>query len=137
MLRYLNILIFSNFNPFQEIRVLQNLEHTNIVNYMGSEIVDDRFCIYLEYVHPGPINKYVREHCGAMTESVVRNFTRHILSGLAYLHSKKIVHRDIKGADLLVDAFGVVKLAEFGLAKHLSAYTTDLSLKGSQNWMAP
>ncbi|KAI7746930.1 hypothetical protein M8C21_020659, partial [Ambrosia artemisiifolia] len=120
-----------------EIRVLQTLEHPNIVHYLGSEMVEDRFCIYLEYVHPGPISKFVREHCGAMTESVVRNFTRHILLGLAYLHSKKIVHRDIKGANLLVDASGVVKLADFGLAKHLSAHTTDLSLKGSPHWMAP
>jgi serine/threonine protein kinase len=55
--------------------------------------VKDRFYIYLEYVHPGSINKYVREHCGAITESVVRNFTRHILSGLAYLHSMKTIHR--------------------------------------------
>lgn len=55
--------------------------------------VEDRFYIYLEYVHPGSINKYVREHCGAITESVIRNFTRHILSGLAYLHSKKTIHR--------------------------------------------
>nr|KAJ0218770.1 hypothetical protein LSAT_V11C300112110 [Lactuca sativa] len=55
-----------------------------------------------------------------ITESVVRNFTRHILSGLAYLHSKKTVHRDIKGANLLVDASGVVKVADFGLAKHVS-----------------
>lgn len=99
----------------QEIRVLRTLEHPNIVQYLGSEIVsfftlyislillinkllcsmqiEDRFCIYLEYVHPGAINKYVKEHCGALTESVVRNFTRHILSGLAYLHSKKTVHR--------------------------------------------
>lgn len=121
----------------QEIRVLRTLEHPNIVQYLGSEVVEDRFCIYLEYVHPGSINKYVREHCGAVTESVVRNFTRHILSGLAYLHSKKTVHRDIKGANLLVDASGVVKLADFGLAKHLSAHVTDLSLKGSPHWMAP
>ncbi|KAJ0818761.1 putative mitogen-activated protein kinase kinase kinase STE-STE11 family [Helianthus annuus] len=121
----------------QEIRVLRNLEHQNIVQYLGSEVVEDQFCIYLEYVHPGSINKYVREHCGAMTESVVRNFTRHILSGLVYLHSKKTVHRDIKGANLLVDPSGVVKLADFGLAKHLSPYMTDLSLKGSPHWMAP
>lgn len=121
----------------QEIRVLRNLEHPNIVQYLGSEMMEDRFCIYLEYVHPGSINKYVREHCGAVTESVVRNFTRHILSGLAYLHSKKTVHRDIKGANLLVDASGVVKLADFGLAKHLSPHSNDLSLKGSPHWMAP
>ncbi|KAJ9567579.1 hypothetical protein OSB04_003545 [Centaurea solstitialis] len=150
----------------QEIKVLRNLEHPNIVQYLGSEVVsffsasfilnpsnivediftteipssmqvEDKFCIYLEHVHPGSISKYVRERCGAVTESVVRNFTRHILSGLAYLHSKKTVHRDIKGANLLVDSSGVVKLADFGLAKHLSPYVVDLSLKGTPHWMAP
>ncbi|KAF8020259.1 hypothetical protein BT93_G0842 [Corymbia citriodora subsp. variegata] len=121
----------------QEIKVLSRLKHPNIVQYYGSEIVEDRFYIYLEYVHPGSINKYVRDHCGAITESVVRNFTRHILSGLAYLHSKKTIHRDIKGANLLVDASGIVKLADFGMAKHLTGQAADLSLKGSPYWMAP
>lgn len=121
----------------QEIKLLSNLKHSNIVQYYGSEIVEDRFYIYLEYVHPGSINKYVREHCGAITESVIRNFSRHILSGLAYLHSKKTIHRDIKGANLLVDSAGVVKLADFGMAKHLTGHEADLSLKGSPYWMAP
>ncbi|XP_030460486.1 mitogen-activated protein kinase kinase kinase 5-like isoform X1 [Syzygium oleosum] len=121
----------------QEIRVLRQFKHPNIVQYYGSEIVDDHFYIYLEYVYPGSINKYVREHCGTMTESVVRNFTRHILNGLAYLHSKRTIHRDIKGANLLVDATGVVKLADFGMAKHLTGQVSILSLKGSPYWMAP
>ena len=121
----------------QEIKVLSNLKHPNIVQYYGSEIVEDKFYIYLEFIHPGSINKYVRDHCGAITESVVRNFTRHILSGLAYLHSKKTIHRDIKGANLLVDSSGVVKLADFGMAKHLTGHSADLSLKGSPYWMAP
>ncbi|XP_076932968.1 mitogen-activated protein kinase kinase kinase 5-like [Bidens hawaiensis] len=120
----------------QEIDVLSKLKHPNIVQYYGSEIVEDRFYIYLEYVHPGSINKYVRDHCGGMTESIVRNFTRHIVSGLAYLHSTKTIHRDIKGANLLVDANGVVKLADFGMAKHLDGQVS-LSLKGSPYWMAP
>ncbi|KAJ3674396.1 hypothetical protein LUZ60_005012 [Juncus effusus] len=121
----------------QEIEFLSQFKHENIVQYYGSEIIGDRFYIYLEYVHPGSINKYVRQHCGAMTESVVRNFTRHILNGLAYLHSMKIMHRDIKGANLLVDAKGVVKLADFGMAKHLSGLAPNLSLKGTPYWMAP
>ncbi|KAM4121830.1 hypothetical protein ACB094_01G035200 [Castanea mollissima] len=121
----------------QEIKILSQLKHQNIVQYYGSETVDDHFYIYLEYVHPGSVNKYVQEHFGAMTESVVRNFTRHILSGLAYLHSTKTIHRDIKGANLLVDASGVVKLADFGVAKHLTGESCNLSLKGSPYWMAP
>ncbi|CAA2981278.1 mitogen-activated protein kinase kinase kinase 5-like isoform X2 [Olea europaea var. sylvestris] len=121
----------------QEIKVLSNLKHPNIVQYYGSEIVGDRFYIYLEYVHPGSINKFIRDHCGAITECVVRNFTRHILCGLAYLHSTKTIHRDIKGANLLVDACGVVKLADFGMAKHMTGQAANLSLKGSPYWMAP
>lgn len=121
----------------QEIKVLSRLKHPNIVRYYGSEIIGDKFYIYLEYVHPGSINKFIQDHCGAITESVVRNFTRHILSGLAYLHKKKTIHRDIKGANLLVDAYGVVKLADFGMAKHLTGPAADLSLKGSPYWLAP
>ncbi|KAL6499226.1 hypothetical protein OROHE_026254 [Orobanche hederae] len=121
----------------QEIKVLSRLKHPNIVQYFGSEIVRDKFYIYLEYVHPGSINKFIQDHCGAITESIVRNFTRHILCGLAYLHSTKTIHRDIKGANLLVDAYGVVKLADFGMAKHLNGEAANLSLKGSPYWLAP
>ncbi|XP_057768461.1 mitogen-activated protein kinase kinase kinase 5-like isoform X2 [Salvia miltiorrhiza] len=121
----------------QEIKVLSKLKHPNIVQYYGSEVVGNKFYIYLEYVHPGSINKFIHDHCAAITESVIRNFTRHILCGLAYLHSTKTIHRDIKGDNLLVDAHGVVKLADFGLAKHVDGEATNLSLKGSPYWMAP
>ncbi|CAL1396163.1 unnamed protein product [Linum trigynum] len=121
----------------QEIKVLRHLKHPNIVQYLGSETVDDHFNIYLEYVYPGSISKYLQEHCEDITESIVRNFTRHILSGLAFLHGTKTIHRDIKGANLLVDASGIVKLADFGMAKHLAGISYQLSLKGTPHWMAP
>lgn len=121
----------------QEIKFLSQFKHENIVQYYGSETIEERFYIYLEYVHPGSIHKYVHQHCGSLTESVIRNFTRHILKGLAFLHSQKIMHRDIKGANLLVDINGVVKLADFGMAKHLSTAAPNLSLKGTPYWMAP
>ncbi|KAI0522498.1 hypothetical protein KFK09_004877 [Dendrobium nobile] len=63
------------------------LKHPNIVQYYGSEFTEDRFFIYRS------INDYVQEHYGAMTKSVVRNFTHHILKGLAYLHSTNNIHR--------------------------------------------
>ena len=54
--------------------------------------VDNWFRIYMEYVPGGSIKKYIKDN-GAIPESDVRRFTTHILSGLAYLHSKNIVHR--------------------------------------------
>ncbi|CAH1437493.1 unnamed protein product [Lactuca virosa] len=109
-------------DPKCEIDVLNQLKHPNIVQYYDCEIV-----------HPGPVNKYGHDHCGGMIEPIVRN----IVSGLAYLHSTRTKHRDIKGANLLIDINGVVKLADFGMAKHLIEQTGYLSLKGSPYWMAP
>lgn len=55
--------------------------------------VEGRLCIYMEYVHPGSVNTLVQERVGGITEFEVRQFTHHMLSGLAYLHSNKTVHR--------------------------------------------
>lgn len=120
----------------QEINLLSQLKHPNIVQYYGSETLEDAFYIYLEYVPGGSIFKILKEF-GPLPESVIRIYTRQILSGLAYLHSKNTVHRDIKGANLLADTSGKIKLADFGMAKHINGPATPLSLKGSPYWMAP
>lgn len=68
---------------------------TNCIYFFMYMQVGDRFHIYQEYVHPGSLNRYINERYGAITESIVRNFTRQIMSGLAYLHSQHIAHRYI------------------------------------------
>ncbi|RDX74518.1 Mitogen-activated protein kinase kinase kinase 3, partial [Mucuna pruriens] len=60
-----------------------------------------------------------------------------IVFGLSYLHGRNTVHRDIKGANILVDPNGEIKLADFGMARHISASASMLSFKGSPYWMAP
>ncbi|KAK7358607.1 hypothetical protein VNO77_00541 [Canavalia gladiata] len=120
----------------QEITLLSQLQHPNIVQYYGSETVDDKLYIYLEYVSGGSIYKLVQEY-GQLGEIAIRNYTRQILSGLAYLHAKNTVHRDIKGANILVDPNGRIKLADFGMAKHISGQSCPFSFKGSPYWMAP
>ncbi|XP_031503374.1 mitogen-activated protein kinase kinase kinase YODA-like [Nymphaea colorata] len=120
----------------QEIALLSRLRHPNIVQYYGSETVDDKLYIYLEYVSGGSIHKLLQEY-GEFSEPVIRSYTQQILSGLAYLHGKATVHRDIKGANILVDPNGRVKLADFGMAKHITGNSLAFSFKGSPYWMAP
>ncbi|XP_057527939.1 mitogen-activated protein kinase kinase kinase YODA-like [Amaranthus tricolor] len=120
----------------QEISLLSRLRHPNIVQYYGSETVGDKLYIYLEFVSGGSIYKLLQEY-GQLGELAIRSYTQQILSGLAYLHGKKTVHRDIKGANILVDPNGRVKLADFGMAKHITGQSCPLSLKGSPYWMAP
>ncbi|XP_058202032.1 mitogen-activated protein kinase kinase kinase YODA-like [Rhododendron vialii] len=120
----------------QEIALLSRLWHPNIVQYYGSETIDDRLYIYLEYVSGGSIYKLLQDY-GPLGEIAIRSYTQQILAGLAYLHAKNTVHRDIKGANILVDPIGRVKLADFGMAKHVTGHSCPLSFKGSPYWMAP
>ncbi|KAL5567963.1 hypothetical protein UlMin_024538 [Ulmus minor] len=120
----------------QEITLLSRLRHPNIVQYYGSDSVDDKLYIYLEYVSGGSIYKLLQEY-GPLGDVAIRNYTQQILSGLAYLHAKNTIHRDIKGANILVEPHGRVKLADFGMAKHMTGQSCPLSFKGSPYWMAP
>ncbi|KAK1411334.1 hypothetical protein QVD17_37882 [Tagetes erecta] len=120
----------------QEITLLSQLSHPNIVQYYGSELGEETLSVYLEYVSGGSIHKLLQEY-GPFREPVIQNYTRQVLSGLAYLHGRNTVHRDIKGANILVDPNGEIKLADFGMAKHITNCTSMLSFKGSPYWMAP
>ncbi|KAK4416692.1 Mitogen-activated protein kinase kinase kinase [Sesamum alatum] len=120
----------------QEMALLSQLSHANIVQYYGSDLTEDRLSLYLEYVSGGSIHKLLQEY-GAFGEPVIQNYTRQILYGLAYLHGRNTVHRDIKGANILVDPNGEIKLADFGMAKHIASCSSMLSFKGSPYWMAP
>ncbi|XP_011099741.1 mitogen-activated protein kinase kinase kinase 3-like [Sesamum indicum] len=120
----------------QEMALLSQLSHANIVQYYGSDLTEDRLSLYLEYVSGGSIHKLLQEY-GPFGEPVIQNYTRQILSGLAYLHGRNTVHRDIKGANILVDPNGEIKLADFGMAKHIASCSSMLSFKGSPYWMAP
>ncbi|EEF42032.1 mitogen activated protein kinase kinase kinase 3, mapkkk3, mekk3, putative [Ricinus communis] len=120
----------------QEIALISELSHPNIVQYYGSKMEEDKLSVYLEYVSGGSIQKLLNEY-GPFSEPVIRSYTKQILCGLAYLHRRNTVHRDIKGANILVDPNGDIKLVDFGMAKHIKSVSSMLSFKGSPYWMAP
>ncbi|KAI6827539.1 MAP kinase-like protein [Hortaea werneckii] len=133
----------------QEISLLRDLKHPNIVQYLGSNSDEEHLNIFLEYVAGGSVATMLVNY-GSLPEGLIANFVRQILQGLNYLHSKDIIHRDIKGANILVDNKGTVKISDFGISKRVEATTMmhsgpvvgkragpRVSLQGSVFWMAP
>ncbi|CAG7947433.1 unnamed protein product [Penicillium nalgiovense] len=123
----------------QEIDTMQHLEHPNIVQYLGCERGEFSISIYLEYISGGSVGSCLRKH-GKFEESVVRSLTRQTLGGLAYLHDKGILHRDLKADNILLDLDGTCKISDFGISKKTDdIYGNDSSnsMQGSVFWMAP
>ncbi|CAH2072592.1 unnamed protein product [Thlaspi arvense] len=118
-----------------EIALLSRLQHPNIVRYRGTAKDESNLYIFLELVSQGSLQKLYKKYPKLM-DSAVSSYTRQILDGLKYLHDKEFIHRDIKCANILVDANGAVKLADFGLAK-VSKLNDAKSSKGTPFWMAP
>lgn len=131
----------------REIDLLRDLHHPNIVQYYGSNSTDQHFNIFLEYVPGGSVAAMLQSY-GQLHEPLIQNFVRQILAGLSYLHGKDIIHRDIKGANVLVDNKGGIKISDFGISKRVEAsallqpqknggHMHRPSLQGSVFWMAP
>lgn len=103
----------------------------------------DQVKIFMEYMPGGSISSILKTF-GPLTEDLMAKFLREIISGLQYLHNRGVLHRDLKGANILVSNDGVAKLADFGASVHFLrlpqlASDSELcdSLRGSVYWMAP
>ncbi|CCG84960.1 protein of unknown function [Taphrina deformans PYCC 5710] len=122
-----------------EIETMRDLDHLNIVQYLGYERTDDELSIFLEYVPGGSIGSCLRKN-GKFGEMVIRSLTKQTLEGLQYLHQRGILHRDLKADNLLLDLDGTCKISDFGISKKSrDVYTNDgsMSMQGTIFWMAP
>ncbi|KAK8463746.1 hypothetical protein PHAVU_011G030800 [Phaseolus vulgaris] len=123
----------------QEIDLLKNLNHKNIVKYLGSSKTKSHLHIVLEYVENGSLANIIKPNkFGPFPESLVALYIAQVLEGLVYLHEQGVIHRDIKGANILTTKEGLVKLADFGVATKLTeADVNTHSVVGTPYWMAP
>ena len=123
----------------QEIDTMRDLEHPNIVQYLGCERKEYSISIFLEYISGGSVGSCLRKH-GKFDESLVSSLTKQTLAGLAYLHDKGVLHRDLKADNILLDVDGTCKISDFGISKKTdNIYGNDVtnSMQGSVFWMAP
>ena len=110
-----------------EIHIMKDLRHPNIVQYEDYYDHGGWFYIIMEYVRGGELSTYMHRH-GPMLEPMVQNMTRQILHALAYLHARGITHRDIKPDNILISEMDPlqVKLSDFGLSKCITNQETFL-----------
>ncbi|XP_026131275.1 mitogen-activated protein kinase kinase kinase kinase 3-like isoform X5 [Carassius auratus] len=121
----------------QEIIMMKDCKHSNIVAYFGSYLRRDKLWICMEYCGGGSLQD-IYHVTGPLTESQIAYVTRETLQGLFYLHSKGKMHRDIKGANILFTDNGYVKLADFGVSAQITATLAKRkSFIGTPYWMAP
>ncbi|XP_072573675.1 mitogen-activated protein kinase kinase kinase 19 isoform X2 [Paramormyrops kingsleyae] len=126
-----------------EVDLLKNLCHANIVGFLGTTLQDNVVSIFMEYVPGGSIAS-ILQCFGPLPERVLALYTLQILQGVAYLHANRVIHRDLKGNNVMLMPTGIIKLIDFGCARRLSQLThsTDRSellksVHGTPYWMAP
>ncbi|KAK6073529.1 hypothetical protein SCUP515_06864 [Seiridium cupressi] len=120
-----------------EIDLLKNLHHDNIVKYIGFVKSVDCLNIILEYCENGSLHSICKAY-GKFPENLVGVYMTQVLQGLQYLHDQGVIHRDIKGANILTTKDGKVKLADFGVSTStLSGPDKENQVVGTPYWMAP
>ncbi|XP_049293349.1 mitogen-activated protein kinase kinase kinase kinase 5 isoform X1 [Anopheles funestus] len=121
----------------QEILMMRDCRHSNIISYYGSYMRHDKLWICMEYCGGGSLQD-IYQVTGPLTELQIAYMCRETLRGLSYLHSMGKIHRDIKGANILLTERGDVKLADFGVSAQITATINKRrSFIGTPYWMAP
>ncbi|KAF1332502.1 Ste/ste20/mst protein kinase, partial [Globisporangium splendens] len=123
-------------NVRKEIQFLRECDHPNVVAFYGAYYKDGALWVAMEYCGGGSVGDVSRAR--RVHEHEIAVIMRGALHGLAYLHSKKKIHRDIKGGNILLTTSGQVKIADFGVSAQLrDTMSRRGTFVGTPYWMSP
>ncbi|KAF8292871.1 putative ULK family serine/threonine-protein kinase [Trypanosoma cruzi] len=123
-------------NLRSEIEIMTKLDHDNIITLFEAFETQQEFVVVMEYAQ-GELFE-ILEDDKKLPEDVVQRISKQLVQALYYLHSNRIMHRDMKPQNILIGQNGSVKLADFGFARSMSYNTMVLtSIKGTPLYMAP
>lgn len=119
---------------------MKTSQHPNIVNYIDSFLVEGSLWVAMEYIEGASLTQVieVNKASNPLQEPEIALVTRETLKGLEYLHSKEIVHRDIKSDNILCSLSGTIKITDFGYSAQLNDEAQKrTSQVGTTYWMSP
>lgn len=123
-------------NLRQEIEILRKLKHENIIEMIDAFETPQEFCVVTEFAQGELFEVLEDDKC--LPEEQVQAIAKQLVKALYYLHSNRIIHRDMKPQNILIGKGSIVKLCDFGFARAMSANTVVLrSIKGTPLYMAP
>ncbi|TNN09972.1 Mitogen-activated protein kinase kinase kinase 12 [Schistosoma japonicum] len=119
-----------------DIRHLRYLNHPNVIKFRGVCVEQPCYCILMEYCPYGQLYEII--HSGnPISPSLICSWVKQIADGMHYLHSCKIIHRDLKSPNVLVGYNHVLKISDFGASREWTENSTKMSFTGTVAWMAP
>ena len=122
----------------KEMEILELCNSSYIVSYICSYFKQKHLWIVMEYCGSGSVKNLIRITDQPLEENIISAIVYSALHGLNYLHSNKMIHRDIKADNILLNDNGNVKLGDFGVsAKLLRTYGSKDTLIGTPYWMSP
>lgn len=120
-----------------DIKHLRKLDHENIVKFKGVCTQAPVFCIIMEFCPFGPLHQILADGGDIISPHRLVSWSQQIALGMQYLHSHKIIHRDLKSPNILIGEHEVIKISDFGTSREWNEISIKMSFAGTVAWMAP